>query len=64
MFAESVTTIGGVLILSRAFGRQYRRIETVSGFVNIIERAGFQVVHREKFHATWFWGVMCIAAER
>jgi ubiquinone/menaquinone biosynthesis C-methylase UbiE len=56
-------TIAGVLILSRAFGRQYRRIETIDGFSRLLEAAGFRVIHREKFHATWFWGVMCVAAE-
>jgi ubiquinone/menaquinone biosynthesis C-methylase UbiE len=63
-WCREFATIRGVLIFSRVFGKQYRRIETVTGFVNILERGGFRVVRREKFRATWFWGVMCIAAEK
>lgn len=56
-------TMAAVLILSRIFGRQYRRIQTVSGLSRTLEQSGFSVIHTEKFKATWFWGMMCVVAE-
>lgn len=57
-------TILAVLIGSRLFGRQYRRIQTRSALTRLVESAGFHVRHIQKFKATWFWGMMCLRAEK
>jgi SAM-dependent methyltransferase len=57
-------TIAGLLAVTRPFDRQARRVETLAELAARIERAGFCMIHRERFRATWFWGLMCVAAEK
>jgi ubiquinone/menaquinone biosynthesis C-methylase UbiE len=53
-----------VLVASRLFGRQYRRIETVEELSRRLEAADFDVLGADKLKATWFWGTMCVVAEK
>lgn len=57
-------TVHGVLVASRLFGKQYRRIRTREKLKEVVERSGFDVKHIEKFKATWFWGLTCLRAEK
>ncbi len=55
-------TIALLLVASRLFGRQYRRIQSIAELSRTIEAGGFSTEHAERFKATWFWGMMCVVA--
>ncbi|HRP62028.1 MAG TPA: methyltransferase domain-containing protein [Phycisphaerales bacterium] len=57
-------TVWLLLRLSRLFGKQYRNIETLKGLSRTLEAARFSVIHKDKFKATWFWGMMCVVAQK